>query len=156
MGIDFSKVDISKIPMELIKENEDYIRLISERKLPSGIKDFLEEEDNKNVEETEAASLKSDGPLAIRTMDAAEVSDEVTLSAKIKEVFRVLNFRADGKIIVDPVSFIAGLRQMGLDTIEEKEINAVFADFDEDNAKEVDIEKIIIDMKKARTVNILK
>jgi len=154
--IDFSKVDISKIPMNLIKENEGYIRLISERKLPDGIKDILEDEDTKNVEKAESVSFKLDGPLAIQTVDSVEVSDEVTLCAKMKDVFRVLNFRADGKIIVDPVSFIAGLRQMGLDTIEEKEVSAVFADFDEDNATEVDIEKIIIDIKKERTVNILK
>jgi len=154
--IDFSKVDISKIPMELIKENEDYIRLFSERKLPDGIKDFLEDEEKKIGEKPEASSLERDGPLAIQTMDSAEVSDEVTLCAKMKEVFRVLNFRADGKIIVDSVSFIAGLREMGLDAIEEKEISEVFADFDEDNATEVNIEKIIIDIKKERTLNILK
>jgi len=154
-SIDFSKVDISKIPRELITNNIDYIQDIKTRvKLPTALEDILTSqkvEDKKKLFE-QSESLK---PViaAPQVSDNSADNEEDELCCKLKEVFKTLNFRADGKIIVDLVSFTEGLRLMGMKT-EEKEISLAFADFDEDNATEVNIQKIISDIQIERTCNI--
>jgi len=157
-SIDFSKVDISKIPLELLTSNAGYLQNLSASNLlPEGLQSLLltqKEGDEKSAEAVESIKLESPTTTAIFKRSDSISQDEMELGKKLRETFKSINCREDGKVIVDLVSFKTGLRILGLGKIEK--IGKLFTDFCEDGSKEVDIEKIVMDITFEKTKRIRK
>merc|ERR1712096_36791 len=153
-ALDFSKIDISKIPLDLLTNNVEYLQNISTVKdLPAELKDILE--DHTRTEEkhsNEVKSPKSGGQtpqdVAFKSSDSFKVDNDEVLGSKLREVFQSRNSKQDSKINFG--AFINGLELLGLD-IKEGETRKIFADFLEGNNTEVEIEKVISDIHKDKT-----
>jgi len=156
--IDFSKVDISKIPLELLTNNVNYIqKLSSSNLLPDGLQNIIENHEGGDEKLDDNLEPTNSGSLAVlRASDSMRNDEENQLGNKLREAFKTINCREDGKIIIDLVSFITGLRVLGMNKIEKKEIGRIFADFCEDNSTEIDVEKIISDILEEKTKRIRK
>jgi len=158
-AIDFSKVDISKIPLELLTSNVGYLQNLSTSNLlPEGLERLLlthKEGDEKSPDTVESVKLESPKRAILKASDSIKRSEEdIELAKKLRETFKSINCREDGRIIVDLVSFKTGLRMLGLGKIEKKEIGKVFADFCEDGSTEVEIENIVADIVFEKTKRI--
>jgi len=132
--LDFAKVDMSKVPKELLSTSKEFLK-----NLPawSSIGYGLGEEGTPEVEEN---SQKEE-------LGAESVEKEI--NKNITELFNSLNL--DGNI--DLIGFITGVRVLGID---EEDVSELFADFDEAGDDIVSLDKLLQDLHSGKSPRIRK
>jgi len=156
-SIDFSKVDISKIPMDLVstinKANvASYLQIHSRKggsSLPSGLEELLATQDRKK-------SLGALENFNLSRFAEADVKVEEDMEKRLRSIFKSLDLNGNEK--VDLVDFSTGVRVMGLTQMGEQDIVDLFNDFGEgeDQDSDIHIETLLTALQNEKTDRIRK
>jgi len=157
-GVDFSKVDISKIPIDLLStinksKVDSYLQIATHRKggssLPNGLEELLANQDRRK-------SLSALENFNLSRFTEADVKVEEDMEKRLRSIFKSLDLNGNDK--VDLVDFSTGVRVMGLTQMGEQEIADLFTDLGdgEDQDDDIHIESLLAALQNEKTDRIRK
>jgi len=157
-AVDFSKVDISKIPIDLLStinksKVDSYLQIAHNRKggssLPNGLEELLANQDRRK-------SLSALENFNLSRFNEADVKVEEDMEKRLRSIFKSLDLNGNDK--VDLVDFSTGVRVMGLTQMGEQEIADLFMDFGdgEDQDDDIHIETLLAALQNEKTDRIRK